>query len=87
MIIAAQPDKDKVTIAIRDNGIGIPAHGLTEIFEPLHQLDGSPTRRYGGTGLGLALVKLVLNAHGAEINVRSEEGVGSTFWFSLPVNA
>jgi signal transduction histidine kinase len=57
---------------------------MAEVFEPLHQLDGSATRRYGGTGLGLALVRMVLSAHGVEIHAESESGKGSTFWFSMP---
>lgn len=72
-----------VMITVTDTGIGIPANQLEEIFEPFHQLDASPTRRYGGTGLGLALVKEILSAHGSIVNVKSEEGHGSTFSFPL----
>ena len=61
------------------------AKRLEEIFEPLHQLDGSPTRRYGGTGLGLALVKLIVGAHGSQIRVESELGKGTSLSFLLPV--
>jgi len=74
-----------VTVAVSDTGIGIPADKLEEIFEPFHQLDGSPTRRYGGTGLGLALVKQIVGAHGASILVESKENIGSTFQFDLPL--
>jgi signal transduction histidine kinase len=74
-------------ISISDTGIGIPEGGLEEIFEPFHQLDGSATRRYGGTGLGLSLVNLILEAHGTTLQVTSEEGQGSTFWFNLPTIA
>jgi signal transduction histidine kinase len=74
-----------LAIAVRDTGIGIPADRLEEIFEPFHQLDGSPTRRYGGTGLGLTLVRQILDAHGASIKVESAEHQGSTFHFSLPL--
>ncbi|MEX0787261.1 MAG: ATP-binding protein [Anaerolineales bacterium] len=77
----APPD---VLISVADSGIGIAPARLEEIFEPFHQLDGSPTRRYGGTGLGLSLVKLILSAHGTQLTVESEEGKGSTFSFSLP---
>jgi signal transduction histidine kinase len=73
-----------VTLAVQDTGIGIPSDRMAEVFEPLHQLDGSATRRYGGTGLGLALVRMVLSAHGVEIRAESESGKGSTFWFSMP---
>ncbi|MGD2251469.1 MAG: ATP-binding protein [Anaerolineales bacterium] len=73
-----------VTLAVQDTGIGIPSDRLAEVFEPLHQLDGSPTRRYGGTGLGLALARMILSAHGVEIHAKSESGKGSIFWFSMP---
>jgi two-component system sensor histidine kinase BarA len=72
-----------IMVSVIDTGIGIPANRLDEIFEPFHQLDGSPTRRYGGTGLGLALVRDILNAHGSIIEVESVEGKGSTFRFPL----
>lgn len=73
-----------VGITVKDTGIGIAPDKLEEIFEPFHQLDGSPTRRYGGTGLGLSLVKMILEAHGAELVVESEEGKGTTFRFTIP---
>ncbi|MGB8213724.1 MAG: ATP-binding protein [Anaerolineales bacterium] len=72
-----------VMITVTDTGIGIPADRLEEIFEPFHQLDASPTRRYGGTGLGLALAKEIVSAHGSLVEVKSEEGKGSTFSFPL----
>jgi len=72
-----------VTVSVRDQGIGIPAERLAEIFEPFHQLDGSTTRRYGGTGLGLALATRILEAHGSQLRVESEVGKGSLFEFSL----
>ena len=72
-----------VMITVTDTGIGIPSNRLDEVFEPFHQLDASSTRRYGGTGLGLALVKEIVSAHGSIINVKSEEGKGSTFSFPL----
>jgi signal transduction histidine kinase len=73
-----------VRITVKDTGIGIAPDKLDEIFEPFHQLDGSPTRRYAGTGLGLSLVKMILEAHGAELGVESEEGKGTAFHFILP---
>jgi len=74
-----------LAIAVADTGIGIPEERIEEIFEPFHQLDGSPTRRYGGTGLGLTLVRQILEAHGASVKVESAENQGSTFRFSLPL--
>jgi signal transduction histidine kinase len=53
------------------------------VFEAFHQLDASSTRRYGGTGLGLALVKEIVSAHGSNVSVKSGEGQGSTFSFPL----
>jgi len=72
-----------VMVSITDTGIGIPASRLTEIFEPFHQLDASSTRRYGGTGLGLSLVRQIIEAHGSILDVQSNEGRGATFRFPL----
>jgi signal transduction histidine kinase len=71
-------------VSVRDTGIGIPSDHREEIFDSFRQLDGTSTRRYGGTGLGLALVRRIVEAHGGEMLVDSEEGVGSTFSFTLP---
>jgi len=84
--LRARPGDRTVVFSVEDSGIGIGPDRLEEIFEPFHQLDGSPTRRYGGTGLGLSLVKLILDAHGTELSVDSQEGRGSTFSFRLPVD-
>jgi signal transduction histidine kinase len=73
-----------VTVVVMDSGIGIPPERMEEIFEPFHQLDGSSTRRYAGTGLGLALSCRVLEAHGSRIGVDSVVTKGSRFEFSLP---
>ena len=72
-----------VVVSVTDTGIGIPASHLNDIFEPFHQLDGSSTRRYGGTGLGLSLVRQIVEAHGSMLDVHSVEGHGSTFKFPL----
>lgn len=82
--IEARMEGAAATVCVRDTGIGIPRERIAEIFEPFHQLDGSSTRRYGGTGLGLALVHLILGAHGATVRVESEEGAGTQFSFRLP---
>lgn len=83
--LEAYQSNNFVKISVTDTGIGIPAQRLDEIYEPFHQLDGSITRRYNGTGLGLALSKRILAAHGAHIVVLSKEGQGSRFEFSLPL--
>lgn len=72
-----------VIVSVTDTGIGIPPDRLEEIFEPFHQLDGSSTRRHGGTGLGLSLVRQIIEAHGSMIEVQSVEGRGTTFKFPL----
>ncbi len=72
-----------IAISIADTGIGIPSTRLNEIFEPFHQLDGTSTRSYGGTGLGLSLVRQIIEAHGSLLEVQSVEGKGSTFKFPL----
>ena len=72
-----------IIVSVEDTGIGIPRTRFEEIFEAFHQLDGSSTRNYGGTGLGLALVRTILDAHGSLIQVESEMGKGSTFKFPL----
>ena len=78
-----QEAENLVAVSVIDTGIGIPADKLKEIFEPFHQLDGSSTRRYGGTGLGLSLVRQIIEAHGSMIEVHSTEGRGTTFRFPL----
>ncbi|HAX70014.1 MAG TPA: hypothetical protein DCY14_10430 [Anaerolineae bacterium] len=72
-----------VQLSVVDTGIGIPVSRMKEIFEPFHQLDGSSTRRYGGTGLGLSLVRQIIEAHGSLLDVKSVEGKGSSFKFPL----
>jgi len=74
-----------VKVYVFDTGIGIAQEKIDEIFEPFHQLDGSSTRRYGGTGLGLAMARQIVDAHGSEIIVRSKEGQGSYFEFALTI--
>jgi signal transduction histidine kinase len=83
--LEAYQSNNFVKISVTDTGIGIPLQRLDEIYEPFHQLDGSITRRYNGTGLGLALSKRILAVHGMHIEVQSKEGQGSRFEFSLPL--
>ncbi len=77
--------KSVVEVSVSDTGIGIPEDQFGKIFDRFHQVDGSTTRRFGGVGLGLAIVRSILDAHGAAIKVDSREGQGTTFRFWLPV--
>jgi len=83
VIVEVEKNNTAVVVSVTDTGIGIPPERLNEIFEPFHQLDSSDTRRYGGTGLGLALVRRIIEAHGSIIKVQSQVDIGSRFEFSL----
>jgi len=83
--VGARLDGQTVNIYVFDTGIGISKDKINEIFEPFHQLDSSSTRRYEGTGLGLAMAQQIIDAHGSNISVRSKVGEGSYFEFKLPL--
>ncbi|TAF53210.1 MAG: response regulator [Oscillatoriales cyanobacterium] len=78
--------RSKLQITVSDTGIGIAEDKLERIFESFEQADGSTAREHGGTGLGLAVTKQLVELHGGEIQVSSELGVGSQFTFSLPIS-
>ena len=75
-----------LTIDVTDTGIGIPADRLDRLFKSFSQVDSSTTRNYGGTGLGLSIVKRLAELMGGEVGVRSEIGVGSTFWVKVELD-
>ena len=77
--------EDEIYVEIIDTGLGIDPEQLETLFEPFTQADGSSTRRYGGTGLGLPISKRLVELLGGKIGALSSPGQGSTFWFSLPI--
>lgn len=74
-----------VQFCVQDSGIGIPQDRLARLFKSFSQVDASTTRKYGGTGLGLAISKRLCETMGGEMWVESTEGVGSSFFFTLPL--
>jgi len=78
---------DYASITIKDTGIGIKPTDIERLFTPFEQLDGSFAKKYQGTGLGLALVKRLVELHGGCVDVQSEDGKGSTFTVWLPSNS
>lgn len=79
-------DKNTVAVVVKDTGVGISKDTVDSVFERFSQVDGSSTRRAGGTGLGLTITKQLVELHNGEISVESELGSGSTFWFTMPVH-
>ncbi len=71
-------------VAIRDTGIGIPTDQMDRLFQPFVQIDSALNRKYMGTGLGLALVRRIVELHGGQVSLTSQVGVGSCFMVDLP---
>lgn len=83
--VSLRRDGGTVALAVRDTGVGVPADKLERIFDRFYQVDGSARRRYGGVGLGLALVKEIVDAYGGRVTVESEVDKGSTFTTHIPI--
>jgi signal transduction histidine kinase len=83
--VTASRHGEWVEVNVADTGEGIPAEDLANIFERFYRVDQSRTRATGGSGLGLTIARRLVEAHGGEINARSEPGRGSCFSFTLPV--
>lgn len=84
IVIQSEKVDDEIVISVSDNGIGIDSSALPYIFERFNQADASTTRKYGGVGVGLTLVKKLIEMHNGKVIVESEIGKGSTFSLSLP---
>jgi signal transduction histidine kinase/DNA-binding response OmpR family regulator len=87
VVLALERSGPRLTIEVIDTGIGIPADRLDRLFQTFSQVDASTTRHYGGSGLGLSIVKRLTELMQGEVGVASEPGRGSTFWVSLPLEA
>jgi two-component system, sensor histidine kinase LadS len=83
--ISTQRKDQQIIISVSDTGIGIPKAVQTNIFNAFEQVDGKETRQYEGTGLGLTIVKQLVELHGSQLTLESEENQGSMFSFSLPI--
>lgn len=77
-------DCAQIRFEVRDTGIGIPAEKMNRLFEAFHQIDASTTRSFGGSGLGLTIANRLVEIMGGKIDVKSKEGEGSTFGFTIP---
>ncbi len=83
--VEAHRENGSVSISVRDSGVGIPNDALPRLFERFYRVDASRSRGDGGTGIGLAIARSVVEAHGGTISAESELGHGSVFTFDLPV--
>ena len=85
IIVRVQKQNDKVRTEVQDFGEGIPADKLKDIWDRYYKIDKEHVRVSQGSGIGLAIVKQILDLHGFPYGVNSEEGKGSTFWFEIPL--
>lgn len=83
--VEIQRRQDSLEVTVSDTGIGIPQEALDKVFTRFYQYDSSSTRKYGGTGIGLAIAQDIVRLHGSRITATSEMGKGSVFRFSLPL--
>ncbi|MBL0385098.1 HAMP domain-containing protein [Tumebacillus sp. ITR2] len=84
-VIAYRPSGKFILVQVVDNGIGIPKHDLPQIFNRFYRVDKARSRAAGGTGLGLSIARQIVEVHGGQIQIDSEEGKGTAVSFTLPV--
>jgi two-component system phosphate regulon sensor histidine kinase PhoR len=82
--ITARRRDGRVEVAVADTGVGIAAEHLPRVFERFYRVDASRSRDDGGTGIGLAIARSIVEGHGGRLVARSDPGLGSTFTFDLP---
>jgi signal transduction histidine kinase len=84
--IACSSDASGLTLSVQDSGIGIDETDLARVLQPFVQVDNKLSRRQEGTGLGLPLVKAMIEIHGGSLRLESQPGKGTTAWLTLPVD-
>lgn len=85
VVLRAEAEDRHVRIEVEDNGVGLSRRSMRRIFDRFYQVDQSLSRKAGGCGLGLSIVKFIVDAHGGQIDVNSRAGTGSTFVIRLPI--
>jgi signal transduction histidine kinase len=85
IVVRVEREPERFVVSVEDDGIGIPESELPHVFERFRQVDGSPTRRYPGMGIGLSLARSLVELHGGTIRAESVVGHGSRFVFTLPI--
>jgi signal transduction histidine kinase len=83
--VGSRATADELLIWVKDEGMGVPEEAREKVFDKFYRIDNSDSRKIGGTGLSLALVKEIVEAHGGRVWVESSPGCGSTFWVALPL--
>jgi hypothetical protein len=84
--ISAEPKKTHIQFSVKDQGVGLKTDDQIRVFEPFYQVEGTLSRKYGGTGLGLTICRGIIEAQKGKIWVESKPGFGSTFYFTVPLS-